>query len=395
MSLVCVLGWVAATPAQADTSYACSGDNTQVCPNVSMVHVQSDVANAPEQSTSSGTLFAPKRSTQLHFSYSSHSVDSNRLFSLQFFNITPGLKLIVTSTDGSSTVCNPQLAIQKSCQTRLDANGNARFSVAVFDAQDGTGFNYQLVGATAWTSNFVRVTFTTSGTAPDAPLSCAAQNSQVCAPVSSVSVKSGNQTVKLVSRSSGDGSMTIAAGTKFLTYHVTTSSGYAYKTIYVDFFGASPSGLLAIDTSANTQGIGCDKQVAPSNGCFIQLDSTGSATFIVALANAQVGDSYKFKINGAGYTSKYIQVTFASQTTFAPSTQPTPQVTAKGVKGAIAVSITQGAGKKATIKGVGVRSTSLTLPLGTSTIYVTTKPGKHAITVTIGSISRAFSVRTT
>jgi len=390
----------------AGVSQACASDRSLVCPDVSAVHFTSDAPQSVDQSSSGSTLYSSTSATKLTFTYTSSSVDAGKTLIIQFFDVTAGLKFIIIPNPASSNNCNPQLTIQKQCQISLNSNGNASFNVALFGATEGTGFNYQLLGSTAWTSGAVRVNFTPGGWAPSAPLACAGEKSQVCAPISNLAVHEGSRTLQVSAGEGGDAGMSVGINSQFLEYAFTSSSAYAFKTVYVDFFDVSQSTSLLVDTSTDKQGAGCDKQVANANGCFIHLDANGSASFLLVIMRSQLGDSFKFKINGVSYTSNFIRVAFTNQSSFtspSPSSTPTPVVTptpsptasftAKAIKGAIQIVASNGKSKKLTISGPGIRASTFTISADSASVILPVVAGKYTITITLGNLKKSVTLR--
>lgn len=289
----------------AATTYACNNFANQLCAPITTVSLS--LESKKSLVTNSTTTFVSTKVSRLNFTINAGSDNASKTATLQFFDISSGLKLIVRSNGNSA--CAAGNTIQKECAISLGADGKQSFYVTFLDAEPGMHFQYKYVGPEAWTSATKSVTFSVDGKLPVTPEACAANNVQICAPVTNLSFKAGSTKIKISKPDkNGNFKAQLGATEDLLKFTYNSSSDYAFKYIYVDFFNLTSDLSLIVDTSANKLGAGCDRTVAASRGCYMQLSSSGSATFIVTLSANATGKAFSYKLNGAGYTSKVVTV---------------------------------------------------------------------------------------
>ncbi len=291
-------------PASA-TTYGCNNFANQLCAPITTVSMAIDSNKALV--TNSITTFVSTKVTKLNFTINAGADNASKTATLQFFDISSGLKLIVRSNESSA--CAAGNTIQKECAITLGSDGKKSFYVTFLDSAAGMHFQFKYVGPEAWTSATKSVTFSSDGKIPLTPEACVSNNAQICAPVSNLSFKAKGAQIKISKPDkAGNFKANLVSTNDLLKFTYKSSSAYAFKYIYVDFFNLASGLNLIVDTSTNTLGAGCDRSVANSRGCYMQLSSEGSATFIVTLSGNATGKSFSFKLNGAGYTSKYVAV---------------------------------------------------------------------------------------
>ena len=303
---VVLLSFVGLTQPAAATTYSCNNFASQLCAPITTVSLSLDSGKALV--TNSSTTFLGKNVTKLNFSINAGVDNASKTATLQFFDISAGMKLLVRSNETSA--CAAGNTIQKECLITLGADGKNTFYLTLLNAEPGMHFQFKYVGPEAWTSATKSVTYSTDGKVPVTPEACAGNNTQICGPVTNVSFKAKSTKVKISKPDkSGNYKAKLVATNDLLYFTYKSSSAYAFKYIYVDFYNLTSGLGLQVDTSTNALGAGCDRTVAASRGCYMALDSKGSATFIVTLSANAVGKAFNFKLNGAGYTSKYVTVT--------------------------------------------------------------------------------------
>ncbi len=300
---------VDAPPAVA-TTYSCNNFQNQLCAPISTVSFNSGSGKA--LASNSTTTFISTKVSKLNFTINAGQDNASKTATLQFFDISAGLKLIVRSN--SNSFCAAGNTIQKECAITLGADGTKTFYLTLLDAEPGMHFQFKYVGPEAWTSSTKSVTFSSDGKIPLTPEACVANGAQICGPVSNLTLKAKNKVLK-VSKLGKSGNFKSSLDSKIdlLKFTYKSNSAYAFKYIYVDFFNLTGGLSLIVDTSTNSLGSGCDRSVANSRGCYMQLNSKGSATFIVTLSANATGQTFSYKLNGAGYTSKYVVVTLAGK----------------------------------------------------------------------------------
>lgn len=305
-----VLGLNAPTSPASATTYGCNNATSQLCAPISTVSMSLDSEKALV--TNSVTTFVGTNVSRLNFTINAGSDNASKTATLQFFDISAGLKLIVRSN--SESTCSAGNTIQKECAITLDSSGKKSFYITLLDAEPGMHFQYKFVGPEAWTSATKSVTFSIKGKLPVTSQACAANATQICAPVTNLSFKSGSKNIEFSKPDkSGNFKASMPATSDLLEFSYKSSSDYAFKYLYVDFFNLAAGLTILIDTSTNKLGAGCDRNVAPARGCYIQLNSDGSANFIITLNGGAVGKTFSFKLNGAGYTSKFVAVTMTKK----------------------------------------------------------------------------------
>ncbi len=296
-------------PASA-TTYSCNNFSSQLCAPISTVTVSLD--SKKPLTTNSTTTFVSTKVSKLNFTINAGSDNASKTATLQFFDISAGLKFIVRSN--SDSACAPGNTIQKECQITLGAEGKKSFYVTLLDAEPGMHFQYKYVGPEAWTSATKSMTFSANGKIPVTSEACASNATQICGPVTNLSFSAGSKKIKISKPDeSGNFKANISAASDLLKFNYKSSSDYAFKYLYVDFYNLTSGLSILIDTSSNTLGAGCDRNVAPARGCYIQLSSKGSASFIITLNGGAIGKTFNFKLNGAGYTSKYVVVSMVKK----------------------------------------------------------------------------------
>ena len=297
------------TPANA-TTYACNNFPTQLCAPISTVSLSID--SGKTLVSNSTTTFVSTKITKLNFQIDAGSSNATKAATIQFFDISAGLKLLVRSNATSS--CAAGNTIQKECAITLDSDGKKSFYLSLFDVEPGMHFQFKYVGPEAWTSATKSVTFSIGGKIPQTPEACVSNNTQICGPVTNLSFQSSGKLIK-TSKPDKNGNFTskIPANTEILKFTYKSSPAYAFKYFYVDFFNLTSGLNLIVDTSTNTTGAGCDRSVANSRGCYMQLNSKGSGSFLVLLSSNAAGKSFSFKLNGPSYTSKYVVVNLVSK----------------------------------------------------------------------------------
>jgi hypothetical protein len=298
------------TTSASATTYACNNFASQLCAPITTVSMSLD-SNKP-LATNSATTFIGTKVSKLNFSINAGSDNASKSATLQFFDISAGLKFIVRSNDESA--CAAGNTIQKECAITLDSDGKKSFYVTLLDAEPGMHFQYKYVGPEAWTSATKSVTFSVKGKVPVMPEACVANTTQIWAPVTNLSFNAGAKHIEISKPDkSGNFKASMPASSDLLEFNYKSSSDYAFKYLYVDFYNLASGLSILIDTSTNVLGAGCDRNVAPARGCYIQLNSKGSASFIITLNGGAAGKTFNFKLNGAGYTSKYVVVTMVKK----------------------------------------------------------------------------------
>jgi len=302
VSLLSLIGLT--QPAEA-TAYACNNFAAQLCAPITTVSMNID--SDKTLVTNATTTFVSTKVTKLNFTINAGADNANKTATLQFFDISLGLKLIVRANESSA--CAAGNTIQKECVVTLGVDGKKTFYITLLDSAPGMQFQFKYVGPEAWTSATKSVTFSVGGKLPVTPEACVANNTQICGPVSNLSFKAGSKQIEISKPDkNGNFKTNLVATNDLLKFTYKSSPDYAFKYIYVDFFNLMGGLSLIVDTSANSVGAGCDRTVAASRGCYMKLSSTGSATFIVTLSGNASGQSFSYKINGAGYTSKFVTV---------------------------------------------------------------------------------------
>ena len=255
------------SPAYA-TTYSCNNFPTQLCAPITTVSVSLD--SKKPLATNSSTTFISTKVTKLNFSINAGPDNAAKSATIQFFDISAGLKFIVWSNADSS--CAAGNTIQKECLITLDSEGKKSFYVTLLDAEPGMHFQYKYVGPEAWTSATKSITFSSTGKIPLTPEACASNATQICGPISNLSFKAGVKNVKFSKPDKqGNFKASISPTADLLKFHYKSSSAYAFKYLYVDFFNLTSGLGVLIDTSTNTLGAGCDRNVAGTHGCYIQL----------------------------------------------------------------------------------------------------------------------------
>lgn len=294
----------------AATTYGCNNFQNQLCAPISTVSMSLD--SEKPLVTNSATTFISTKVSKLNFKISAGADNGSKTATLQFFDISAGLKLIVRSN--SKSACAAGNTIQKECAITLGSDGTKSFYVTLLDAEPGMHFQFKYVGPEAWTSATKSVTFSVDGKVPQTSEACIANTNQICGPVSNLSFSASGKKLNISKPDkNGNFKARLSAKNDLLKFTYKSSSAYAFKYVYVDFFNLTGGLNLIVDTSSNTLGAGCDRTVANSRGCYMQLNSKGSATFIVTLSSNAPGQTFSFKLNGAGYTSKFVVVTLTKK----------------------------------------------------------------------------------
>jgi hypothetical protein len=381
--LTVLLTAVVAQPIQAAPSYGCNNFNSQLCAPISVVSFESDVASSPISTGGEAKAYASTSTSKITFTIDADIANAGKTATLQFFDISAGIKFLVRSNQESA--CAAGSTIQKECVITLDSNGEASLYVNTINVTAGMQFQYKFVGPEAWTSGTVRTIFTTTGAAPVAPQACVANQSQVCGLISNVSFSDdGGQIATTTPDASGNAKATLAKASDLLLFSYRSESAYAFKYIYVDFHNISSGLTLQVDTSLSSTGAGCDRTVASAKGCYMLLDSDGSADFYVTLSGSELNRSFNYKLNGAGYTSKLVTVTIANKSVFAKAPAAgAPKLTV--VAGGVQLDVKNAKGKKVSLIVNGKTLMSARASGNALSYVVPLSRGSHKVSVKIDS----------
>ncbi len=175
-----------------------------------------------------------------------------------------------------------------------------------------------LLSATAITG----VLQTSPADAAATALICGGDNTRICAPVTTLKLTDRGTEVALVTGTDGVAAATLSSDAKDLGGIFKTSADYAGKFVHIQFFDITKGMGFTVQAGAAASSTACDPGPASGNGCYLKLDSSGSATFNFSISNVTTASKFSIQISGsAGWVSKAAIVSFDTPTKIAPSAQ--------------------------------------------------------------------------
>ncbi|NBU31554.1 MAG: hypothetical protein EBS36_00040 [Actinobacteria bacterium] len=370
---------------QAGQLQDCSayGDSNSICAPISQLAMQ--LSDGTLVATGGGVATLPTTANSLKFVFTSNSANSDKEVFVQFFDISPGLTLVLPAEKCSSS----QLQ-HSGCVAKLNTNGSVTIPISVSGITAGKVFKYQINGPAGFTSGFVVTTYTSSGTVGATPEACVGDTTTVCAPITRISLTSAGSALPVNYDSvTGDGSSYIDQSTKSINYKFTFPSDYVNKFVFVQFFDITGLDLTVPGGSINST-TSCDPQPAASNGCKIMIDQAGLATFSINLTNNSAAANFKFKIAGPNYDSKVVLVTVGVRPTTSPSPTPSAgRVSAALVagRGNFTVSINNSPGRVAVVVykfNARTKTANLRIYKSRQQFVIVTPRGRCQVKVSIG-----------
>jgi Bacterial Ig-like domain (group 1) len=322
-------------------SCAAFGDASAICAPISQISVTPTGSNQA-LAVSGGQTILTAAMTSLKLAFTSNSGNAGKNLAIQFFDVSPGLGIsLQTSEAGSSTTCRAAEAVGNMCFITADSAGSANFTMGVTGVQIGRFFKFQINGPAGFTSGFITATYATSVTGGDTADLCA-DRTRICASVSRVSFDVAGSRVPVAYDSAGAGSALMPVGTTAATFRYTSAADYAGKFVHIQFFDLTAGLELTVPSGVANSSTSCDPGPAPARGCYLQLDSSGAASFNVALTGVVAERFFRYQISGAG------GVISQSVTVTVRNTVVVPCVTAKVLAGSSSVSATTGTSTKVT-----------------------------------------------
>ena len=225
--------------------------------------------------------------------------------------------LVNTNTDANSENLRSDLTVWSDA-TGIEVKGD----FVPYISSAGTGACYSkdngLCGRDRVWTHVVSSTAPDPSATPTGPpaaesYACAADPTQVCAPVSNITVASEGAAKAITA-----GAVALDGG-KTVTFTYTSSALDAGKQLTVDLFNFS-DGLTSFMPTTGCSPSGGAKQ------CTIALNSSGSATFTVAFTGNGDGASFRYHIVGPTYGSANVAASFVGGTGATATPTPTSTV---------------------------------------------------------------------
>ena len=153
-----------------------------------------------------------------------------------------------------------------------------------------------------------------------ASLICGGDNTRICAPVTNLKFTDRGTEVALVAGTDGAATATLSSDAKDLGGIFKTSADYAGKFVHIQFFDITKGMSFSVQAGAAASSTACDPGPASGNGCYLKLDSSGSATFNFSVGNVTAASKFSVQISGsAGWVSKAAIVSFDTPIKISPS----------------------------------------------------------------------------
>lgn len=369
----------------------CAADSSQICADISSLTVTS---NGKNSSSSAGKITVTPDASVFTFRFTSNATLARKWLNVGFFDISSGIHLLPAVGDPTaSNACAAAGAIGKSCGIQTDASGAASFSVKILNGEAGKGFSYLISGPAGFSSASKRVAFTVTGTNQVPAEAYPTDQTRVCAPITRLSMKQDNKNVVVSYNQTGAGSATLSTAPAEITFQYSSSADYANKWMFMKFLNATAGVLTIIDSGDATSHEACGAADAVANGCLVQLDGKGSASFIVTFAGGAAGKTVQYEIAGPRFDSKLVTISFGPQTVFAPIVVRQTQIAIAGKSGVVAVTATNARGKTVAVTLPGARVVKFVASKDVQTFYFPRQKGAVEVTVVIGKSTKSANVR--
>lgn len=295
----------------AGSSQSCAafGDASSLCPPISQLAMRVTGA-AQATAVVQGQALLATSSKDLTFTFTSTSGNAGKNLIVHFFDVSAGLTVTLASANSaSSTACRAAEAANGVCVITADSAGGATFSATVGGAQVGRLFKFQINGPAGFTSGFVTAVYSANIGGGETADLCV-DRTRVCPGVSRVSFEVAGAQVPVAFDAAGVGSALMPVGTTSLRFRYTSVADYAGKFAHIQFFDFSTGLDVMVPAGTANSSTSCDPGPAPGHGCYLQLDSAGSASFTVAITGAAAERMFRYQVSGVGgYASTSVAVT--------------------------------------------------------------------------------------